>query len=110
MLTRYMHVHLLILFCTLIGSLSNDPEFAHPDNGCFLLLIRCSMGPDMLRGFRVSLYLVWYSCLPFIPVVSIVFLFYIIASRYSIPYSYYYHVWTFICVTAMIMTYYSLFL
>ena len=56
------------------------------------------------------LYLVWYSCLHFIPVVSVVFLFYIIASRYFIPYSYYYHVWTLIRSIAMMVIHFSRFL
>ena len=53
------------LFYTLIGSLSDDPRFVCLNIGCFILLFRCSMRPYMLRGAGVSLYLFWYSCLPF---------------------------------------------
>ena len=59
-------MHLPLLFYTLTGCFSNDSEFAHPDIGRFILLIRCSMRPNMLRGAGVSLYLFWYSCLPFL--------------------------------------------
>ena len=52
---NYMHAHLLFIL-HLIGSLSDDPRFAHSDIGCFKLMIRCSMRPDMFRGARVFLY------------------------------------------------------
>ena len=61
----YRQMHLPLLFYTLVGSLSDDPKLARPGIGCFLLLIRCSMRLDMFRGAGVSLYLFWYSCLPF---------------------------------------------
>ena len=56
MLTRYMHVHLTLLFYTLIGSFSDDPRFAHPDLECFILLIRCSLKSYASRGAEVSFY------------------------------------------------------
>ena len=40
-------MHLPLLFYTLTESLSDDPEFTRPDIGCFLLLIRCSMRPEL---------------------------------------------------------------
>jgi len=64
MLTHYMHVHLPFYY-TLTWLLSDDPRFAHPDIGCFILLFRCSMKLYMLQGAVVSLYLFQYSCLPF---------------------------------------------
>ena len=56
MLTHYMRMHLLPLFYTLTGLFSDDSRFAYPDTGCFILLIRYLMRPDMLRGVLSSLY------------------------------------------------------
>jgi len=39
-----------------------------------VVVIRYSMRLDMLRGAAVFLYSFWYSYLPFIPIVSIIFL------------------------------------
>jgi len=60
MLTHYMRMHLLPLFYTLTGLFSDDSRFAYPDTGCFILLIRYLMRPDMLRGVLSSLSDYWY--------------------------------------------------
>ena len=95
-------MHLPLLFYTLIGSLSDDPEFTRSDIGCFILLIRCPMRPDMLRGVGVFLYLFWYI---------LIFLFIHISVNSLLPcisdsslfhfYIHYHHAWTFICVIAV---------
>ena len=41
---------------TLIRSLLDDPGFVSPDTRYFMLLIRCSIRLDMLRGIGVSLF------------------------------------------------------
>ena len=65
MRTHYTYMHLPFYFTHSYVRFSDDPEFARSDIGCFILLIRYSMRPDMLRGAGVSLYPFWYSILPF---------------------------------------------
>ena len=42
-------------FYTLIRLLSDDPEFAHPDIRCFVLLIRCWWDRTLCEEYRVFL-------------------------------------------------------
>ena len=79
---------------TLIRSFPDDPRFARPDTGCFMLLIRCSMRLNILRGAGVSLYLFWYYCILFHSCCFYSFLdsLYITISHYSFFAFIWYHV------------------
>jgi len=66
MLTRSMHAHLTLYFTHSLGRFITTLHL-HVQIGCFILLIRCSMRPDMLRGVLSSLYSIigiptFYSC------------------------------------------------
>ena len=65
-----LHTRVLPFTHTLSRSLSNDPEFARPDIGRFVSLVRCSMRPYILWGAWVSLWF-WYSHLSYLPVISL---------------------------------------
>jgi len=58
--THIMHVHTSLNLHTCL-KFSDSPGFVHPDIGCFVLLIRCSMRSYALRRARV--FLCWLSVL-----------------------------------------------
>jgi len=93
--TYYMRVQLLLYFYTLIGSVFDDSGFAHPDVGCFILLIRCSMRSDMLRELWVLTIRFLIYLLSFISL----FPWFLIYCSHCLFYSLFicYHVWSFIC-------------
>ena len=61
-----MHEHFPFSYA-LTESLSDDPEFVHPDTEYFMLLFRCSMRPYSSRGAEVSLYLILDSYPSYLP-------------------------------------------
>jgi len=63
-----MHEH-LSLFYTLIGSLSDDPEFARPDIGYYISLIRCWWARTLREESGVSHVGYRYSYLSYIPII-----------------------------------------
>ena len=93
---------------TLIGSLSEDSEFARPD-WIFYFTDQVLMSSYILRGAGVSLYLVLVFLPSFIP--SIILLIpYIYQSLLLFQFLFtWHHVWTSICVIAVIMIYCSRF-
>jgi len=72
----------LLFFYTLIGLLSDDPRFAHPDIGCFISLIRCWWACTLREESEIFL-----CCLPiFLSLLHFCCLLdslYLIISRYS---------------------------
>ena len=102
-----MYVHFL-LFYTLIGSLSDDPEFACPDWMLSSIVQVFDETVHDARSWKLSFLDHRYSC-------SLSFLLFLdslysIISCHSISLFIYYHVWMLICNIAAIMIYYSKFL
>ena len=87
--TVYIHEH-FPFFYTLIRSLPDDPGFARPDTGCFMILIRCSIeNGHVARNWSFSLStLVLLSLFWFLLICSFPDHLYFAFSYYSIPYSY----------------------
>ena len=84
-------------FYTLIGSLSNNPRFAHPDIWCFISLIRCSLRSYALRGSKISFYLIMVFLPSLFQLLSFWFAIYIRLYFYSSSWFIWHHVWTYMC-------------
>ena len=99
----FHHMYKLLCMCTFPfyfnthWAFSDDPEFAHPNIGCFILLFRCSIRLHMLRGTRVSLFLIigisaLYSCYLLI-----------LLYRIQLPFSFFIHLLS--CVVIYMLHY-----
>ena len=103
MLTHYMHVHFFFYFTHSLGRFLTTLEL-HVQILDVYFIDQVFVEIAFCVESRVSLYLFWYYCLPFNPVVSTVSWSHIYVRLFIISFPVHHHMWTYIymCIAVII--------